>query len=161
MLTNKFNLPLPLQVWLASDLYDYVDNPKYISATSILKPVRQIVLSKRLPEQDIDISDKIAVNTGTAIHDGIERSWCNPGIGLMKLNYPLEFLEKILVNPKPEDIKEDSIPVYIEQRAIKEFNGYSIGGKFDFVINGALHDIKTTSVYTYMNDSHAKDYILQ
>ena len=122
MLTNKFNLPLPLQVWLASDLYDYIDNPKYISATSILKPVRQIVLSKRLPEQDIDISDKIAVNTGTAIHDGIERSWCNPGIGLMKLNYPLEFLEKILVNPKPEDIREDSIPVYIEQRAVKEFN---------------------------------------
>ena len=161
MLTNKFNLPLPLQVWLAGDSYDYVNNPKYISATSILKPVRQIVLSKRLPEQDIDISDKIAVNTGTAIHDGIERSWDNPGIGLMKLNYPLEFLEKILVNPKPEDIKKDSIPVYIEQRAIKEFNGYSIGGKFDFVINGALHDIKTTSVYTYMNDSHAKDYILQ
>ena len=30
MLTNKFNLPLLLQVWLAGDSYDYVDNPKYL-----------------------------------------------------------------------------------------------------------------------------------
>ena len=161
MLTNKFNLPLPLQVWLASDSYDYVNNPKYISATSILKPVRQIVLSKRLPEQNIDLSDRAAVSMGTAIHDGIEHAWANPNLSFTKLNYPSEFIDKVLVNPKPEDIKEDSIPVYIEQRAIKEFNGYSIGGKFDFVINKALHDIKTTSVYTYMKDSHAKDYILQ
>ena len=28
MLTNKFNLPLLLQVWLAGDSYDYVNNPK-------------------------------------------------------------------------------------------------------------------------------------
>ena len=123
MLTNKFNLPLPLQVWLAGDSYDYVDNPKYISATSILKPVRQIVLSKRLPEQDIDISDKIAVSTGTAIHDGIERAWADPKLSLTKLSYPSECIDKILVNPKPEDIKEDYIHVYKEQRAIKENNG--------------------------------------
>ena len=90
MLTNKFNLPLPLQVWLAGDSYDYVNNPKYISATSILKPVRQIVLSKRLSEQDIDLSDKIAVSTGTAIHDGIECAWTNPKLSLTKLNYPSE-----------------------------------------------------------------------
>ena len=45
--TNKNNIPLSLAVWLVTDEYDYVDKPNYISATSLLKPTRQLVLSKR------------------------------------------------------------------------------------------------------------------
>lgn len=163
MLTNKFNLPLPLQVWLVNDDYDRVTDENYISATSLIKPVRQIVLSKRIPEnQEVDISDSIAVNTGTAIHDSIEAAWINKArVNLKKLGYDSELYTQVLINPKPEDLTDKTLPVYIEHRSIKEFNGYKIGGKFDFVVGGKLHDIKTTSVYTYMNDSHAKDYILQ
>ena len=75
MITNKYSLPLPLQVWLANDEYDRVADAKYISATQILKPTRQTILSRRLPEITSDISDYLAASSGTAIHNDIEHSW--------------------------------------------------------------------------------------
>lgn len=161
MITNKYSLPLPLQVWLANDEYDGVADAKYISATQILKPTRQTILSRRLPEITSDISDYLAASSGTAIHNDIEHSWESDKLKntLTKLGYPESLVNNVEVNP--ETINKDKFQVFMEKRAIKEFNGWKIGGKFDFVINGQLHDIKTTSVYTYINDNHREDYILQ
>lgn len=162
MITNKQNIPFALAVWAVDDSYDYNQTfQKYLSATTIIKPVKQIILGSRVKEEDTDASDYIATSLGSTIHAGIEKAWNNYKDNLRKLGYANNFIQKIKINPEPEDIKEDTFPIYIEQRSIKNLDGYVIGGKFDFVFGGNLHDIKTTSVYTYMGGSRDRDYQLQ
>lgn len=158
-LKNVDGINLLFSVWLANDSYDYISEDNYISATQLLKPTRQIILSMR-SDADIDIRDRLAVSTGTAIHDSVEKAWMEHYDANMRaLGYSEDFISKIRINPK--DLELGDIPVYIEHRAVKELNGFKIGGKFDFVLNGNLHDIKTSSTYTYMEDSKREDYILQ
>lgn len=160
--TNKEGIPLSVAVFLAVDHYDYV--PGVISATSLLKPVRQYILARRVPaEENIpDIGDLVASRSGTAIHDGVEKAWHHHRQQAMRdLGYPDHIIERIVINPKPEDLKPDSIPVYMELRSFREVNGIKVSGKFDFVGNGALEDFKTTSTYTWTNSTKDEDYILQ
>ena len=49
MINNDANIPLYLAAWLANDEYDYVSDPKYISATSLMKPIKELILSGRVP----------------------------------------------------------------------------------------------------------------
>jgi len=55
----------------------------------------------------------------------------------------------------------DIIPVYLEQRAEKEIKGYIISGKFDFVIEAAVEDFKSTSTYGFMAGSNTEKYMQQ
>lgn len=158
-LKNVDGISLLFSVWLANDSYDYITEDNYISATQLLKPTRQVILSMR-SDADADIRDCLAVSTGTAIHDSVEKAWVEQYAANMRaLGYSEDFISKIRINPK--DLELGDIPVYIEQRAVKELDGFKIGGKFDFVLNGNLHDIKTSSTYTYIEDSKREDYILQ
>ena len=162
--TNNYDIPLGLAVWLVSDNYDYVDDPKYISATTLLKPIKQIILSRRLNQEDqqVDISELIARSMGTGLHDSIEKAWKhNASLSLKLLGYPDDVASSVVVNPDSDALGEESIPVWIEQRAVKEHAGWKIGGKFDMVLEGRLNDFKSTSVYTFMSGSHDKDYCLQ
>ena len=45
---NVGEVPLALAVFLATDNYDYNSDPNTISATTLLKPVRQIILPGRI-----------------------------------------------------------------------------------------------------------------
>lgn len=158
-LKNEDGISFPFSVWLANDSYDYITEDNYISATQLLKPTRQVILSMR-SDADTDIRDRLAVSTGTAIHDSVEKAWVEHyATNMRALGYSEDFISKIRINPK--DLELGDIPVYIEQRAVKELDGFKIGGKFDFVLNGNLHDIKTSSTYTYIEDSKREDYILQ
>ena len=47
---NVSEVPLALAVFLASDYYDYNEDQNTISATTLLKPLRQIVLPPRIPQ---------------------------------------------------------------------------------------------------------------
>ena len=145
------SIPFPLAVWLAHDEYDYVNDPKYISATTLLHPTRSIALEKRLPEpEEIDLQALIAPRMGTALHDSIEMVWKNPKAwqaAMKKLGYPQRLAERL--------------DIHIEERNQKQFMGYTIGGKFDMVVNGQLFDFKSTSVWTWINGDKDKDYILQ
>ena len=158
-LKNEDGISFPFSVWLANDSYDYITEDNYISTTQLLKPTRQIILSMR-SDADIDIKDCLAVSTGTAIHDSVEKAWLEHyDTNMRALGYSDHLISQIKINP--EKVELGDIPVYIEHRAVKELNGFKIGGKFDFVLNGNLHDIKTSSTYTYMEDSKREDYILQ
>lgn len=163
--SNKASVSLPIAVWLARDTYDYVQDPTYLSATTLLRPVRQIVLSKRVPEGAVsDISDMIASSMGTAIHDGIEAAWVNNHAESLKaLGFDDDLVKRVLVNPTKEELAKtpDAIPVYLEQRAIKEIAGFKIGGKYDFVGEGRVNDFKSTSTYTYQHGTKDDDYALQ
>ena len=169
-LTNNYNLSLPLAVWLLTDEYDYVNEPNYISATSLLKSTRQLVLSRRVnhEERELDISAFLASRMGTAIHDSIEKSWTVNGTNAMKkLGYPDHIADNIVVNPTDEQCAANPniIPVWMEQRAFREIevNGqtFKVGGKFDMVLDGRLFDAKTTSVYSYLLGRKDNDYALQ
>ncbi len=148
---NVSAVPLSLAVFLATDTYDHNDDPNTISATSLLKPIRQLVLSARVPQEDavVDLIQMVASRMGTAIHDAIERSWTeNHNTALEALGYPKKVIEKIRINPSKEDLTDDCIPIYLEQRAYKKVGRFQVSGKFDFVGEGRVEDFKTTSTFT-------------
>lgn len=165
-LTNNFDISLPLAVWLLHDDYDHVNEPNYLSATTLLKPTKQLILSRRVEKSDmeIDLSSFVASRVGSAVHDSIEKAWRITGPTAMKrLGYPEQITERLVVNPTDEQLqaRNDIIPIWFEQRSIREIAGYKIGGKFDVVIEGRLFDFKSTSVWTYLKGSKDQDYALQ
>lgn len=161
---NTAAVPLSLAVFLATDSYDHNDDQSVISATTLIKPIRQTILSSRIPEEKnvVELVQMVNSRMGSAIHDGIERSWLNNHKEAMEvLGYPKRVIDRIQVNPSPEHLTEDSIPVYLEQRAYKKVGNYTVSGKFDFVAEGRVEDFKSTSVYTAMHNTNDEKYILQ
>lgn len=162
--TNKTNISPALAIFLLHDDYDLDERANAISATSIIKPVRQIVLAlqnKNL-SKEVDLVDLIASSTGTAIHDRCEKAWNTPetlekAYNLWQLSE--EQKQKIKINPKT--VEEGDVPIYVEQRTSKEIADFIITGKFDLILDGTLNDYKTTSVWTYIFDSNAENYTLQ
>ncbi|WP_432481704.1 hypothetical protein [Moraxella sp. ZY200743] len=157
--SNITNIPLPLAVFLATDSYDHEDN--VISATTLLRSIRQIVLSLRMDKENTltDISSLISSRMGSAIHTAIEQAWLNPNQALKALGFNDKVINKIKINPDNPDPKD--INVYMEKRSKREVLGYTISGKFDFVAEGKVQDFKSTSVWNYMNQSNADKYRLQ
>lgn len=165
-ITNTAGISLPMAVWLLHDDYDYNSKPNYISATTLLKGVKQIVMSQRVPacESVMDVSDFTASRIGTAIHDGIEKAWTNDAYKKLKsLGYPDSVALNVMINPTDEQLASnpDIIPIYFEKRSTRELNGFLIGGKFDTVMQGRLFDYKSTSVWTYIKGRKDEDYALQ
>lgn len=165
MLTNKTNIPLSLAVMLATDTYDYVLDPEYISATALLRPMRSIVLERNMDRTILhtDISELIASKIGTSVHDSLEKAWVNNHVkALSALGFDDAFISRILINPdRTTTLPPNALPVYLEQRRVKNFEGFKIGGKFDLVMEGALRDLKTTGVYSWINQSNREHYIQQ
>ena len=164
-LTNLTGISLPLALWLANDTYDFIPGDKSISATSLMKPTRQIILGSRLTaktRQTPDISDFVASRLGHSIHDGIEQTWKYAyKKSLAKLGYPQSIIDRIRINPTPEELTEDALPVWVEQRGERTIKGYLISGKFDLVLGGVLQDFKSTSVYSWIMGNKDEDYKMQ
>ena len=159
---NTSSVPLSLAVFLATDNYDHEENT--ISATSLIKPLRQIVLSARVPEDmtPLELVNLVPSRMGSAIHDAIERSWKdNYQVALDSLGYPKRVIEKIRINPKPEELTDGQIPIYLEQRAHKQVGKFLISGKYDFIGDGRVEDFKSTSTFTAMNNTNDEKYIWQ
>lgn len=169
MITNLKGVPLALAVWAVHDEYDYIKEDNYISATGLMKPLRHLILPRRVPAQikeAPDVSEYIARALGHSIHDSVEKSWVRGYVtNLRKLGYPDTVIDRVRINPAPEDLFGGCIPIYLEQRGLKKIlvNGveYTIGGKFDLVAEGILHDVKSTGTYGFMVGGRDEDYILQ
>ena len=162
--SNVSSVPLSLAVFLATDHYDHNDDPNTISATTLIKPVRQIVLSARVPETEkvVDLASMVSSRMGTAIHDGIERAWKeHHATALSALGLPKRVISQIRINPKPEELQDGIIPIYMEQRSSRKVEKYTISGKYDFVGDGRLEDFKSTSVYTAINHTNDEKYSWQ
>lgn len=162
--SNQGDIPLSLAVFLASDWYDHDDDPNTISVTSLIKPIRQTILAARVPAESavVDISNLLQSRMGTAIHDGVEKAWVkNYANALRALGYPERVIQKVKVNPTSEEVTDDIIPVYIERRTKKQVGNWKVSGKFDLVFDGRVEDMKTTSVFTAMNNTSDEKYILQ
>ena len=158
-ITNNYNISLSLAVWLLHDEYDYVNEPNYISVTTLMKPLRHIILPRRIPRElvETDVSDFIARALGHSLHDSIEKAWVKGYKRILALlGYPETVIDRVRINPTPEELvaTPNAIPIYLEQRAKKTVtvNGktWTVGGKFDMVAEGIVHDNKSTSAYTWV-----------
>jgi hypothetical protein len=161
---NVSSVPLSLAVFLATDNYDYNSDPHTLSATALIRPLRQIILSARVPQEDavVDLAQMVPSRMGSAIHDAIERAWMhNHQDALKALGYPQKVVDRILINPPADKLYDGCIPIYMEQRAYRKVGKYTISGKFDFVGDGRVEDFKTTSTYTWVNNTNDEKYILQ
>ena len=147
--TNEHNIPLPLQIWLATDNYEHDDDPIVISATTMLKSVRQIVLGKRYKDADrkVDFSNLVSSVMGSSIHASVEKA-------LDRTN-ALQVLEKLGYTNADKIMDE----MHVEVRTKKEIDDYVISGQFDMVYKGAVCDIKT-SAWKYIL-GNGEDYRLQ
>ena len=157
--SNVSEVPLALAVFLASDHYDYNDDPFTISATTLLKPIRQIILPGRIANEDgqPNLADMMSNRLGAAVHDGIERAWLLNHKGAMaSLGYPEKIIDRVQVNPpRDKPLSDGVIPIYLEQRLKRKVGKWTVTGKFDFVGEGRVQDFKTASVWSYMNQVNA------
>ena len=150
--TNNSGLSIPLAVWSLMDNYNHDTRPNLISATSLLKPIRQIVLGRRYKDniKEIDAENLIASSMGTALHDSVENAWKQKD-KVIKILDSLGYINS-------EAIYDE---VILECRSEKEIDGYIISGQFDIAFNGIVCDIKSTSVWSYIFGSKEEDYKLQ
>ena len=162
--TNKNNVSLALAVFLMYDDYDYDERSNAISATGLIRPLRQLILSKQNPavSKTVDVADLVFTRMGSAIHKGCEDAWTDPENvknALKVLGASEDAVNSIKINPPY--VKHGETPVYVEQRAEKEILDFIISGKYDLVLDGTLNDYKSTSVWAYIFDSNADSYIKQ
>jgi hypothetical protein len=152
--SNVQDVPLAIAVFLANDTYDHDDRPNVISATSLLKPLRQLVLPHRIPPGLAlpTLASRMRTALGRAIHDAIERAWLENHVQCMiNLGYPQSVIDRVRINPPREALDDDIIPVYVEQRVEKQVGKWIITGKFDIVAEGRVQDFKTATVWSYLN----------
>lgn len=163
--TNNSNITLALAVWLLHTEYDHVSGDDYISATKLMRPLRQIILPSRLSSTETtDVEDYISRALGNSLHDSIEKAWLNGHKrSLSLLGYPDHIIDRVRINPTPQELAAtpNAIPVYLEQRSIRQFGKYRIGGKFDMVAEGIVHDNKSTSAYTWLYGGRDEEHQLQ
>jgi len=170
MITNKSDISLALAVWLVHDNYDRIDEPNYISATSLMKPLRHIVLIPRVDRQATppDVEEFISRALGNSIHNSIEKAWLDGYQRSLKLlGYPPGAIERVKINPTEEEVRSSNeiIPIYLEQRIFRKITvnntTFTIGGKFDLVTEGIIQDAKSTSAYSWVKGTKDDDYQLQ
>ena len=163
-LTNTKNIDFIIAHWLMNSTYSGGGVGKKISATSLLRSTQQQYLNfkinNNLEDSTLDISDFLKSKIGTAIHEAIQKSWEDPKLRAQGLQALGLDINNYLVNDETNtDVLKTKL--IFEKRVEKEFKGWTITGQFDLVVNGNVHDFKSTSVYTYMNKTKEKDYILQ
>lgn len=161
--TNLHNIDISMAVWLVHDDYDFLPRERAISATALLKPTRQIILSGRVTGETLeDLSARISMRLGHAIHDSIEHAWKNGyKRNLSLLGLPDKVIDRFKINPKPEDVQPGDIPVYIEQRGYRKLGDWTITGKLDMSVDGRLKDAKSTSVFSFIKGNKDENYRLQ
>lgn len=168
-ITNEHGIDLPLAVWLLQDGYNGGKNPypdkEMLSVTTLLKPTRQLILKRKVDtaKESMDVSDFIASRMGHGLHDSIERAWTegNWQEAMRRLHFPQKIIDRVKINPDPDTLSKNDIPVYLERRGYKVFQDLVITGQLDFLIGKAYRDFKSTSTFSYTSGSKDQDYILQ
>ena len=163
--SNTEDVSLALAVWLANDNYDHDNTPNTISTTTLLRPLRQIILSPRIPTGEAlpDLGSMLKNRMGTAIHDAIENAWINNYAKSMRaIGTTDKILDRVEINPCEKLAKKEGvIPIYLEQRLTRKLGKWTVTGKFDFVEQGEVQDFKSTSVFAYQKQTSTNKWVEQ
>lgn len=171
-ITNRGDIPLGLAVWLLHDEYDYIGQPNYASVTGLMKPIKQIILPPRVPQEKVesDVEDYVSRALGHSLHDSIEKAWIKGYKRSLKLlGHPEHVISRVMINPTQEELivhkLAHPIPIYLEQRSFKQVTisgvTFTVGGKYDMVAEGILHDNKSTTAYTWLYGTRDDEHKLQ
>lgn len=170
MYKNDSNIPITLAVWLAAEGdYDLTFDPNVYSVTDLLKPVKSLILTRQikaqqLPTESKDLADFAASKLGSAVHTAVEIAWLHKYKPALKaLGWPDKQIDRVRINP-PKDADPDNpnyIDVHIETRTARKIKDKFISGKFDFVVDGIVRDVKTTKTYTWINGSNNHKFMMQ
>lgn len=171
--SNNLNISPIVGAWLMADDYDGYDT-NAISATGLMRPIREIILKGRLMRGEIeilgqtviplptDISALIRARIGQAIHSSLEQVWLSgkgPELTALFNQEEAGTLAQLAVNPADGSPTEKSI--FVEKRITKELApGIRVTGKYDIVVQGTLNDYKTGSAFLYKRDK-TEDYVFQ
>lgn len=168
LLTNEFGLPMTALIEFVHNDSNHNSSVDF-SASNMTDTIRQTIFGYRYPELQYtrDVMDRLiqAGAQGNARHLWIEKAWENPTTikHAMRLDGISETLaEKVLVNPKKEDIQSDSIVVWTEkQLPLHNIKGLIVGGTPDLIFNGQVEDYKTVSPWSIMYPSTTMKYVMQ
>lgn len=131
--TNEFGLPPLVEKWLTVD--EYKKKKDGYSVTELIKPLKAIILMRRYADVlRVDITSRTASRIGTVIHESFAQL-VMPGI----------------IHGEELETELDGIKFYGTPDIIEEMHG----------VSHKVSDIKTTSVYTWINSSRLDDYIWQ
>jgi hypothetical protein len=131
MLLINDGLPEVIYNWLCVDFYDHEGAQDSISATTLLKPTQEIVLTQRHAENiEIKASGRVWSVFGSGVHAVLDKMMVGKGI------------------EKEERLKANIV-------------GRTISGKFDLIKDGTLYDYKVTSAFTIMYGSRVKEWVMQ
>lgn len=110
---------------------EYDHQADTLSATTLISSPRIWALKQIHADELVrDCTDMLKIRLGTAIHDSLEKNGAFSGDG------------------------------FKEKRFFVDFNNFRITGKMDMVFNGVIRDIKSTSVWKYVQKDF-DDYIKQ
>ena len=164
-ITNKHNISLPLAVLLLRDDYDHDDRPNVISTTTLMKPLKSIIIGRQNVGlgRTVDLMDLVPSSMGNAFHDWLENAWKNKDTVIKALRAcgaSDEEISRIRINPV-NPVEDGDIVVFIEKRSEKEILGFIISGKFDSNINGRFRDLKSCSAWSEVFSSNDIEYTKQ
>jgi len=143
---NRFNLSKYNEAFLTYD--DYDGNSEFISATTLLKPTREILLNRQWDStQYQDISDRIAIKVGTGVHNLRENTPYEDGI--MREERMFCSLEHIGITKFGLSGKPDLIDFDYNQPQITTNEGLVV-----------IEDLKVSSIFK-LKYKDFNDYILQ
>jgi len=124
-------LPEPIFNFLKTNFYDLKFKPDTLSATTLLKPVQEILLTQRhYDEIEIPASERLWSVWGSAIHEILDKAY------------------------NGHDVEK-------EERLSTTIGNWVISGKFDLIVDGILHDYKSTSAWTIVYGSRTEEWIKQ
>jgi len=143
---NKYNLSKYNEAFLKYDDYDKDEN--YISATTLLKPTREILISRRWSGLEYyDVSDRIAIKIGTGLHNLRENTPYDNA--LMREERMFCSLNHLGVTKFGLSGKPDLIDFDYNQPQIESNKGLVV-----------IEDLKVSSIYK-LKYGDFNDYILQ
>lgn len=154
--TNTRDIPLSIAVWLAREMYDR--DPSFISGSELARGDRQLVLSRRVADRDIDLSQLLAARLGNAINDAIDAAWKSDRLMEYVRLAGFNPLFEYEVNPVLPD--PGKTPIYIQRRYDERLLNYTLSGAPDMILGGRLFDYKSTSVFLYQKKK-PEDYLWQ
>lgn len=166
MYTNHGDIPFTLAVWLAAnDGYDFIPDAKSYSCTTLLAPVRSVILTRQMAlanvSGSVDIAEMVPSRVGTAVHTAAEMAWLySRNKAMTNLGIPQKIQDLIKINPDTPSANPE-YDMYMEQRSTKMVGDITISGKFDFVWQGRIRDIKTTKTYNWIHGGNDKKYMMQ